>query len=355
MRTTVRAVILSLSLFTHLFCLAVSSEEVSLEPALVLYITDIEEQLVAEIRSHKSHSKSLENHSCHRLERNADRLSCAVRLLELLIRTVEQPEVILHLSNVMALLDLSAIFWEDDDTKVQEGSAVAGDCNMEVQEGPGLSSNPSSCDETDHRGGNSSPPDNSVNFNNGRDFCPGETSRSNPAKNNPNKSRNIIDSLDIMTTIKIARELNNKAKRNRRRKQTAEYKRIIQSRDRRRTRRKSSLLDSCFNDVTEVKDSEEIVCLAPSTLSELRDLRRCLEQYFAQILQYWFKYGDLSNESSPLCRVLAALEQCHMHQVLPVLEAVKKRDSALVSTMQEALLDHKASPRLVALLAKLYE
>lgn len=354
----------------------------------MLYITEMECRLATEIRIHKRHTHlppdddgGRRQHS-NQLERMAERLGCAIRLLTLLVRTLAQPEVMLGLARIISLLEMSKIFWEDDtcasgDDLAEDGAdlAAGGGSGADFALDPCVEmSSPEeeadSMQDTEKKNmhgdifnGSESLRISVLNDNKScRENKNGSFSEIvNTTENSlqgirSNKSRNIFDSLDILTSSRtVSSELKKRQKKELKRERYLEHKRTLFAFDRKRTRRRSSLLENGCNDVTEVRDGQEIICLAPSAVNELRDLHRCLQVYFAEILQYWFTFGDLRDDESPLCRILVVLEQCHVHEVLPVLDSVKKCNPALIPKMQEELLDQRTLPRIVALLANMYE
>jgi len=122
-----------------------------------------------------------------------------------------------------------------------------------------------------------------------------------------------------------------------------------------RSRKRSDIFEENFDDVTSIEDSQELVCLSSQARAELVDLRRCLDQYFAQYLHYWFTFGEVKDPKSILWTMITSIEQCSVPEVLLVLETTKRIDKVLVAKIQEILLTENRNPRLVALLAQLYE
>lgn len=340
-------------------------DELRLEPALVHYISELVSGAEAELRRHKSHDKPTsptvppladgDDTDCahsSRLRTLAERLGYAVKLLELLVRSVSLPEVNLALARLLALLDHSGVYWEED-----EGGDVFGD-SMEVN---GCSK---TCSTEDLSSTNSLKTTRIPTLRSKSCEEPTSQMKSKPTnlekkrKDNPNKSKNILDHFDILAVANSSIEAKGKKKAQEQKLAQSQIELMRQAKlttGSRCRRRSSLLLENSFNDINQVRDAEEISCLSSSTLEELRDLRRCLEKYFSSVLHYWFMFGELKADDGALCRILRVFEQCHVHELLLVLHALRKFDQALVPRVQELLLDHQAFPRIVALLAKLYQ
>ena len=305
---------------------ACEDEKLSLEGPLVHYISGLGAKIEKELRFHKSHSAC---HESSALNLAAERLGCAVRLLGVLLRSISLPEVIVRLARLLALLEHSGIVCDVEKMSGDDGTEAEGDAFTPSQ----------------------------PVANGQKNFSDGGTREGMSTPSSANKFRNILDKFDLIAVEKYHQEAKEReAKIKRRRKmQRQAYESHLRRRSCSRSRRRSSSLVSCIEDVTLVKDSLAVSCLSKEAVSELMDLRKCLEQYFAHILSYWFSFGDLKNSSGVLCSILRVLEQCHVPEVLLVFDAAKKIDEDLVAKIQEMLLDHQAFPRTVALLAQLYE
>lgn len=98
--------------------------------------------------------------------------------------------------------------------------------------------------------------------------------------------------------------------------------------------------------------------LKPNMHKELEELKELLEDYCYQLLSYWWSDSscpEMDIKSRTQSVILDTLDQCHAHEVLHILRAVRERDRKLVPKLQEQILDIGSHDRLVALLAHMYQ
>ncbi|XP_047741536.1 uncharacterized protein LOC108679513 isoform X2 [Hyalella azteca] len=326
------------------FIVRTRSSHTKLEPALVLYIGELVVSVDAQVRLLRSRApraspeEEEEDSTSISLRLTAEKLGCALRLLGILKRTLSLPEVILGLARILSLLELSGIFWEDAVNKYNNPDSEITVSSLTDNQ------NEADCTHDSNHSLDTIPPPLTEAADNA-------SSSQFSSKINQNKAVDVLEHFD--TLVSDSNSVNAEAKRI---SEHQSFKNQLQNKLKTgsRSRRRSSLRESNYDDVTHILDSDEI-SFSPSTEAELRDLRRSLELYFASTLHYWFIFGDLKDKRGVLCSLLGVLEQCHVHEVLLVLDAVKKFESGVVARIQENLLDHQAYPRIVALLAQLYQ
>lgn len=88
-------------------------------------------------------------------------------------------------------------------------------------------------------------------------------------------------------------------------------------------------------------------------VTNFKELQEVLEDYCYQLLAFWWSLS--TKEKKMQVVILDVLDQCHAHEVLFILKAVRERDRTLVPRLQEQILDSGSHQRLVVLLAHMYQ
>ena len=87
-------------------------------------------------------------------------------------------------------------------------------------------------------------------------------------------------------------------------------------------------------------------------VSELKDT---IDNYCYQMIAWYWSSTQVENKEKFQNEIYDTLNQCHAHEVLFILKAVRTKDPNLVPRLQEHLLDKGSHQRLVQLLAFLYQ